>query len=368
MISEIYKYIKNSVLYVITYFLKQILGETKNTLKKNIVFINTGQIGDLMVSSILFDYDEVFDKEVNVYFLLKDTYKNLFSDYKGKINILTYNYSRYKWSLIYRINLLRKLRSLNVKTAINITCARGFLNDEITLLSGAKEFYTTTSNHEYLGKEFGELADNNYTKILFTEIYNEYDKCKLLIKLFFKYNGDLDTGNNKFFNIDNNLQNDYLLLSPVSVDMKRSWGTDNFKILCVELSNKYKIILTGAKSDIEILHYIRGTNTNIFINTCGLDEIAGLVNGCRLFIGNDSGLTHIALKLNKRFVCILDGGYYDMFFPYYSGSGNEIYVFNKLDCFKCRWKCIYDQPLCLKTITVSEVLENIYKSLNTNSD
>ena len=101
-ISNILSYLLFRLLRLIFY--RQSTGETGN-----ILFLNTGQIGDLVVSSMIFDNDDAFKSESNVYFLMKQEYFSLFNNYKGKVNILTYNYNKYKFSIFYRIKLLKKL-------------------------------------------------------------------------------------------------------------------------------------------------------------------------------------------------------------------------------------------------------------------
>ena len=75
-----------------------------------------------------------------------------------------------------------------------------------------------------------------------------------------------------------------------------------------------------------------------------------------IFIGNDSGFTHIAKALRKKFIGIIGGASYGIYFPY-NLTSNEILLFYPLDCFGCKWNCIFDKPYCHHNITVENVLE-----------
>jgi|WetSurMetagenome_2_1015567.scaffolds.fasta_scaffold54721_2 ADP-heptose:LPS heptosyltransferase len=367
-ILTIFRYTKNFFSYFLYHFLKLFFKTKKGNI--NILFINSGQIGDLVVSSMIFDNDEIFNNYKKVYFLLRSEYYSLFKNYKGKVELITYDYKKLKWSLIYRLKLLKKIRSLNLKDAYNITAARGMLNDQLTLLSGAENKFTICKSWKYLMPFWGKLMDKEYDDILFTDEPNEYKKHISLINLFSKKEPDIY--NIKTFNVseyqDFRINNDidkrnFIAISPLSSVMTRTWGIENFKKLCSILKDKYELILIGSKSEISILKYIAGGNKDIRINTCDLEFLPVLIDSTKLFIGSDSGLTHIALKLNKPFVAILDGGYFNMFFPFQEENRNFKYVYNKMDCFECDWKCIYREPKCLTQISMEQVLQSIDKLL-----
>jgi len=323
-----------------------------------------------VVSSMIFDNDDEFKSESNIYLLMKKNYYSLFKNYKGKVNILTYDYKKYKFSLFYRIKFIRKLNSLNLKTVFNITAARGVLNDEITLLSGARQKFTTCNDLKYLGQLIGNKMNKEYDDIFFKEEINEYTKHILLLKylsikdpLFF---------NNKSFNTENYSdflikkeydKNNYILISPLPSDLSKSWGIENYKNLCSELNKKYKIILIGSPGSIDSLQYISGGNSNVYLETCELEYIPAVIANSKLFIGNDSGLTHLALKLNKTLIAILSGAYFNMYFPYKGKPGKFVYLYEIRDCFDCHSECIYQKPLCLTNIKLNYVMEEIEKIL-----
>jgi ADP-heptose:LPS heptosyltransferase len=301
---------------------------------------------------------------------MKQEYFSLFNNYKGKVNILTYNYNKYKFSIFYRIKLLKKLNSLNLNTVFNITAARGILNDEITLLSGARRKYTTCNNLKYLGQFIGNKMNNEYDDIFYKEEKNEYDKHILLLKylsikepIFFNIKS-FDTLNYSDFLAKKEYdKNNYILISPLPSDLSKSWGIENYKNLCSELIKKYKIILIGSPGSIDSLQYISGGNSYIQLETCELEYIPSVIANAKLFIGNDSGLTHLALKLNRPLIAIISGAYFKMYFPYKEEPGKFVYLYNIQDCYECHSECIYKSPLCLTNIKLNRVMEEIEKIL-----
>jgi len=319
---------------------------------------------------MVFENDDIFDDNANVYFLMKEQYFELFVNYNGKVRILKYNHNKYKWNIFYRINLLKKLNSLKLKTVYNITAARGFLNDEITLLCGAQNKFTTCNSWRYLKEFWGSKMNKGYTKILFQNEKNEYKKNILLLKCFSK--NEPETINKKVFDIkkySNYLsekgyrKGNYIVVSPLSSDMSKSWGIENYKNLCLILKRKYKIVLMGSPKEYKTLKYISNDDSDISLHSYSLEYVPAVIGNSKLFVGNDSGLTHVALKLNIPLVAILYGGYFKMFLPFKENVNKFVYLYNEMDCFGCHSRCIYKEPLCLKNLKVNNVLGEVEKLL-----
>ncbi|HEY5123402.1 MAG TPA: glycosyltransferase family 9 protein [Ignavibacteria bacterium] len=330
------------------------------------MLVNTGKIGDLIISSVFLDNDELFPGK-EIFFLFGKNYKDLFFGYEGKINIIYYDPFRYKWNLFYRFRLLKNLRSYGFSFVYNVSPARGFIGDELSLLSGAEKTYATCSNMKYLGKYFGKVLNGKYSGIIYQDVKNEFKKLQTLVRdLSAEENHELIFHNIKSLHVimDPDLPNDirpneFILISPMVSDMERSWGIENYKTLTGILSKKNKIILIGSFSEIQTLKFISGNLKNVFVIAPSLKLTPSVINSCRIFIGNNSGLSHIAIKLGKPTVAIIDGGFFDWIFPINEDYPKNVFIYNKLDCFGCDWKCIYKEPLCLTKILVEEVL---YKS------
>ena len=151
-------------------------------------------------------------------------------------------------------------------------------------------------------------------------------------------------------------------------DMKRSWGIENYKNLTQKLSGNYKILLIGSPNENRELKYVSGNLKNVYIVTPSLKYTPSVINACRIFIGNHSGLSHIALKIGKPMVAIVDGGYFNWYFPLYNNNPENVFIFNKLECFECDWNCIFQEPYCLTKIPLEKVLLNLNKLINLNTN
>jgi len=100
-----------------------------------------------------------------------------------------------------------------------------------------------------------------------------------------------------------------------------------------------------------------------------LRQTSALLSKCRLAVGAETGLAHIACALEIPNVIVLGGGHFGRFMPY---SPNTTIVNNPLECYGCNWHCKYKDFPCIRDIrpealtrAITEALErpnqNIFK-------
>lgn len=372
---SLFKKCKILIEYNIFLLLEKFLSRKNIQFSKSILFINNGRIGDLIVSSIILENTDLLNEYEQIIFIIKQEYLILFSEYNGPVKFIGYNPVKYKFSLFYKIKFLNSIRSMEFEKCINLTAARGIINDEITLLSGAKEKFCNNNNLKYLGSYFGNKLDKRYWKILFSEIINEYDKhIKLLQMLSNSNNAKVNFYNRLTFRTKINSEfplNSYehlIVIAPISSNKNRDWPYDYFKQLIKLLGNNYHIILLGTRNQKRLLQKIGNDTLNVTIlaGVLQINEISALLKKSNLFIGLDSGLTHLALKLGIPLIAIIGGGFYQRFFPYME-SKKVKYLYNKMDCFGCEWNCIYDKKHCIEDVTVDKVFDEMGKTLHIKS-
>lgn len=359
--SNIHIYINNFIAFLIFSVLNLFLRKREYEYSKSILFINSGQIGDLLVSSILLENEDHFDNFNSLYFLIKDEYLELFENYKGRFKIIGYNPYLYKYFIPYKLKLLFFLRKKNFYKCINLTSARGIINDELSILAGAKEVFCLNSNWKYLKKLFGERMERHYTGILSKNKFNEYDKHIELLKIF-KNNNAISFNSNFLFSIEgiklNYVDRSDILIAPFSSVGNRDWSIENYKRLISLFNKDLKIILLGNKKqklDLELIAN-RLENVEVFAGKIKISEIALFMMKTRIFIGNDSGLSHIALKQGIPMIVILGGGQYGRFLPYkFYNSNQQFFLSYPLDCYGCEWRCILKEKECITKITVEDV-------------
>ncbi len=327
-------------------------GKSKSS---NLLFINTGQIGDLVISSTLLENDKLFKQYNNVYFLIDEKYKELFADYSGIVKLLLVNLNSYKYNYFYRIRFNKKINKYKIKTVYNITSVRPTWNDALALGIGSKEKYCYSNNWKTHTKVFEKCTDKLYTKVLAPYLYNEYDRADYLIQLF---NNNIILKQKSFITPQLCSINYDIVISPFSSAKIKDWNIDNFKELTNRIPKNLSILLIGSFEQKNRLHYLKGNNTNVKISAgkVKLNELSILLYSTTLYIGLDSGISHIALKYTKKNIILVGGGTYGMYFPT-SKNDDTIFLTKKLPCFNCEWKCKYNSNLCLSEISVSKVVK-----------
>lgn len=116
-----------------------------------------------------------------------------------------------------------------------------------------------------------------------------------------------------------------------------------------------KLLGAGAKK--KNLHWIRNQP---------LADLAGLIKQCDLYLGNDSGISHIAGALRVPTVCIFGPMGPGAWGPY---GAHNIVLFKSNDEIECQRCDYFKMPLCrdkrcLELITVDEVKQAIGYQLN----
>lgn len=368
-------YIKNFIELPIIVVLKTILP--KHVPKRNsILFINNGFIGDLIISSILCENDHLFSKYDKVIFVVKNQYKELFADYSGSIEFIGYNYKKYKYSLLYKYSFLKYLRSFGFGKVYNLTAARGIISEEITLLSGAEEKYCLNSDKQYLGKLIGKNIENQYNSIITLKSVNEYEKHFELLRFAFNNKNPLSIYLNKKTFKESDIQgklnfilnNKYIVIAPFSLERYKDWPTKHFKKLIEYLEKKYIVVLIGNKDQSFDLIKLKDNFNNVHIaaGTLLINEIPSLISKAVMFVGLDSGITHMAVKLGIPTLSIIGGGQFNRFLPF--GESQTVrYLYYKMNCFNCEWNCPFEKKDCIELVSVASVIDNIQQLLEFNT-
>jgi ADP-heptose:LPS heptosyltransferase len=156
-----------------------------------------------------------------------------------------------------------------------------------------------------------------------------------------------------------------IVLHPGSGSKKKVWPLDRFVSLARILQDRFGskiLILFGPAEGSEVERVFEGMDPQASIQVKGLSllELASVMNGCRLFIGNDSGISHMASALGIPTIAIF--GPTDP--RVWSPRGEKVWVVRKeTPCSPCNRERILQctEIGCLKGIGIEEVLEELEK-------
>lgn len=366
--TKIFIFIKNTIETIYILIIKWFLIKERDIESKgNILLINTLYLGDLIVSLPLIIAFKNKYKNIDVYLLIDIKFSNLFKVLNLKLKLIEWNKFKFKYDVLYKIKLLKYLHSLGLEKAFNLSQERGILNDELTLFSGAKEKICFQKNAVYLIPIFEKINNRKYTRILNFQEINEYKKTYMIKKEICPELENQNELGNIFINDDSDfpfIKKPYIVISPLPNNKERTWGLDKFNILIQELSLNNTIVILGLKNQEKFIEDKIKTNYNIisFVGKTEISEAIYIIKNCSLFIGHDSGLTHIAKFFNIPLIALIGGGMYGRFFPI-DVNDKTVYLFNQMNCFGCRWNCVHDKMYCLTEISVNEVLKASNKLL-----
>jgi ADP-heptose:LPS heptosyltransferase len=156
-----------------------------------------------------------------------------------------------------------------------------------------------------------------------------------------------------------------IILHPGSGSKKKAWPLHQFfnlaHTLRKNLGSKILIVLGPAEGP-EIQKGFEGVGSREFILAKGLTllQLASIMEGCWFFIGNDSGISHMATALGLPTVVIFGPTDHRVWSP----KGEKVIVIRKeVHCFPCPQERFFlcRDVECLKGIEMGEVLDGLGK-------
>jgi len=153
------------------------------------------------------------------------------------------------------------------------------------------------------------------------------------------------------------------ILHPGSGSKKKAWPLDRFvtlaRILQDRLRSKALIILGPAEGpDVRKAFETTGPNAPVVAKGLTLLQLASVMDGCRFFVGNDSGISHMAAALGLPTLAIF--GPTDQ--RVWSPRGEETFVVHRgIHCSPCSQEKFFQcrDSECLKAVEVEAVLEGL---------
>ena len=143
----------------------------------------------------------------------------------------------------------------------------------------------------------------------------------------------------------------------------RRWPKERFAELTRWLSKEFRVVITGGKDELRLAMYIKETALAAIVASGALSLMgtAALLERCRLFITNDTGIMHMAFALKVPTVALFGPGRPKRWVP---PNASWIKVLHHpVPCSPCyKWSC--EDLTCLKAITVEEVKQAVSRLIS----
>ncbi len=158
----------------------------------------------------------------------------------------------------------------------------------------------------------------------------------------------------------------FAIFHPTAAFATKQWAARNFARVAEYLNKRgLKTVAVATKNEGAVLKKLVAESTVpiIAFDDLILPEITALASRAKLFVGNDSGIAHIAAAVNTPTVVIFGSSNRDHWRPW-TEAPNEI-VYEEFPCQPCPgYECKeFGAPKCILSIQPKRVLEAIDKVL-----
>lgn len=154
----------------------------------------------------------------------------------------------------------------------------------------------------------------------------------------------------------------YALLHPGTAFFTKQWPAENFARTADFLTyHDMRVLAVGSKDESAVLHEVANASKSevALFDDLTLPEIMALASKARIFIGNDSGIAHIAAAVNTPSVVIFGSSNRDHWRPW-TDAPNEI-VYQEFPCQPCAgYECKeYGDAPCIGSVAPEKVFSAI---------
>jgi len=156
------------------------------------------------------------------------------------------------------------------------------------------------------------------------------------------------------------------LLHPAAAFATKRWATKNFARVAEHLAERgYAPVAIVASNEKEIIdELVNEASVPILSLDLSLPEVSALASRAQLFVGNDSGIAHIAAAVGTPSVVIFGSSNVAHWHPWHRAAAEV--VVEKMPCQPCHgYFCEkFPQPECILRVPVSKVIAAIDRCLN----
>jgi heptosyltransferase-2 len=162
-------------------------------------------------------------------------------------------------------------------------------------------------------------------------------------------------------------ENDFLIaVHPEAGYPSKEWGADRFRNLIERLLSRprSKILIFGIASAQKIAEKLASSSQVVsLVNVLTLREMICVMSRCHLFIGNDSGPSHIAQALGIPAVVVASGT--NEYEKWGIRSKPSRILKHAVPCSPCHLRdCNVEGHPCLSEISVDEVYQTVQEFLS----
>jgi ADP-heptose:LPS heptosyltransferase len=145
----------------------------------------------------------------------------------------------------------------------------------------------------------------------------------------------------------------YLVVAPGASVAHKCWPIDKFHHI-IEFflyRSSGSVLIMGGANEAPLANRLKAMSSfpdriALLTGSSSLRQSAAFISKASLFIGNDSGLAHIAGNLGIVGHVVVGGAHFGRFFPNPETPNINVYT-HPMSCFGCNWRCSQKMAHCI---------------------
>ncbi len=277
---------------------------------KNILIVKIDRLGDFLLFSPAFALIKKAYPEHKITALVSPAGKAILDNLRFAGNIIVFDRKKFENNFLYRYKLLKGIGNAGFEKAIYPAYSREPIGDYLIKMSGAKERIGSGGDVSNISLNIKKKTDKWYTKLISQtgEAIHEIERNKEFLEGLGVKAGEYEIRLNipeedeKFAEeVLRSAENGKIIaIAPGAGDEKRKWSAENFIGLArkmLEYRDGGLIVILGGKEDVALGEKIKKTLGEKALNMTGktsYPRLFALLKRADIFVGNDSGITHLA--------------------------------------------------------------------------
>ncbi len=347
---------------MVNFFKKDIIPMLNEQLK-NILIVNLGGIGDVLLSLPALKALRSSLPAAKISLLTVPRSAEVVRDFQFLDNIILF-----RRGLKNKFGLISTLRGIRPDLVINMRPLTSFISaiKMAFLFMLIRAEYRMGRDTEKRGFFFNiKIPEDDVAKIHDLDYY--LDMFKVLGVKSNDYNINLSVRKSDIDYIDSLLlehgiaKDDVVIgINPGASWPTRRWPLENFSSLSelILKERKCKIVITGSQSETSLANKLQTICKADLVNLAGettFGQLMALIKRCSLFISNDTGPMHLAAALHTPLIAIFWSGDFVRYDPRRLSDKLAIVMYNKTSCVPC-FKARYVSMDSLGLIKPEDVL------------
>jgi predicted lipopolysaccharide heptosyltransferase III len=158
----------------------------------------------------------------------------------------------------------------------------------------------------------------------------------------------------------------FAVIHPAAAYATKQWAASNFARIADALARQnLNIVAISAPSEVAVVEAVRQDSTAdiLPLTNLSLPEVTALLARARLFVGNDSGIAHMAAAVETPAVVVFGSSNTAHWQPWARAPAE--FVLEEMECQPCHgYFCEkFEQPECIKRVPVDRVMAAVERVL-----